>query len=81
MFLGCFKSSPAITSRNISWATSVILVHIVSNNFYFKGFSISSKTGPSITVEMANFFYFVTFERRVLVPVTLYVSKRYFQRS
>jgi hypothetical protein len=57
-FLGCFKSSPALTSVNISWATSVMLVHTVSNNFYFKCFSISSKTGPSFVVEMANFFLF-----------------------
>jgi hypothetical protein len=57
-FLGCFKSSPAITSINISWATSVLLVHTVSNNFYLKCFSISSKTGPSFIVEMANFFLF-----------------------
>jgi hypothetical protein len=62
-FLVCLKSSTALTSRNISWATSVILVHTLSNNFYLKGFSISSKTGPSITVEMANFFNLTTFFR------------------
>jgi hypothetical protein len=47
--LGCFKSSPALTSQNSSRATSVKLVHTLSNNFYFKGFSIGSKTGPIIT--------------------------------
>jgi hypothetical protein len=57
-FLGCFKSSPALTSINISLATSVMLVHTVSNNFYLKCFSISSKTGPSFIVEMANLFLF-----------------------
>jgi hypothetical protein len=57
-FLGCFKSSPSLTSINISWATSVMLVHTVSNNFYLKCFSVSSKTGPSFIVKMANFFLF-----------------------
>jgi hypothetical protein len=47
-FLVCFTSSPAITSKNISWAISVMLVHTISNNFYLKGFSISLKTGPSL---------------------------------
>jgi hypothetical protein len=35
-----------------------MLVHTVSNNFYLKSFSISSKTGQNITVEMANFFLY-----------------------
>jgi hypothetical protein len=47
--LGWFKSSSALTSQSSSRATSVKLVHTLSNNFYFKGFSISSKTGPNIT--------------------------------
>jgi hypothetical protein len=63
-FLGCFKSSPALTSRNISWANSVILVHTLCNNFYLKVFSISSKTGTSVTVEMANFFLLIMFFRK-----------------
>jgi hypothetical protein len=54
-FLGCLKSSPALTSTNIS---SVILVQTKSNNFYLKCFSMSSKTWPSFIVEMANFFLF-----------------------
>jgi hypothetical protein len=35
----------------------------------------------ALLLHMASFFYFVTFQRRVLVPVPLYASKRYFQRS
>jgi hypothetical protein len=49
-FIRCFKSSPALTSWNISETTSVKLVHTLSNNFYLGGLSISSKTETSITV-------------------------------
>jgi hypothetical protein len=54
--------------------SSVKLIQTLSSNFYSRGFSLSSKTGPSIT-DIAICFYFVTLERRVLVPVTLCIKE------